>query len=272
MIRSLFRFSVLVASSLALSPAAAAPRTRFLPTVQSVVQSVSGPASQDSAVGLQTTNLQAMLMAHQLDASRLTLRLGSACAAQQTACPTILEHTIPKQQHDAQQSLCQFSGKVVLVVNTTSFCGYTRQHEALEVVNEKRCERRLAVIGLPSNEFGLQEPGSNQQIAEFRRTSDSIRFPLFGKAIVIVRHANGLFDELAQRTGARPKWRFPKCLIDRKGAVVKGFGSSAEPDSGPFLAEVERLQPADMRWFAHKHRTLLAAHQDNIGETQCALP
>ena len=74
MIRSLFRFSVLVARSLALSPAEAPPRTRSMPIVQPVVQPVSGPASPDSAVGPQTTNLQVMLMLHQLDASRLTLR------------------------------------------------------------------------------------------------------------------------------------------------------------------------------------------------------
>lgn len=166
---------------------------------------------------------------------------GGVLAAPQADCPKILRHSFAKLQDDTQQSLCQFNGKVLLVVNTASFCGYTRQYEGLEALHEKYRDRGFAVIGFPSNDFGQQEPGSNKQIAEFCRSTYGIRFPMFGKTSVVKPDSNPLFDELAQRTGSRPKWNFHKYLIDRKGESVKSFGSSTEPDSPAFVAEVERL-------------------------------
>jgi glutathione peroxidase len=162
-------------------------------------------------------------------------------AAPRGTCPKILEHTFPRLQDGAQQSLCQFTGKVVIVVNTASYCGYTGQYEALEALYERYRERGLAVIGFPSNDFGRQEPGSNRQIAEFCRSTYGIRYPMFGKTSVVQPRANPLFDDLADRTGARPKWNFHKYLIDRKGEFVKSFGSSVEPESKPFVTEIERL-------------------------------
>lgn len=176
-----------------------------------------------------------------LFAVSIALLAGAASAAPQAACPKILEHAFPSLQDDTQQSLCQFSGKVVMVVNTASLCGFTRQYEALEAIYEKYRDHGLAVVGFPSNDFGQQEPGSNQQIAEFCRTAYGIKFPMFGKTRVVSPQANALFDDLAQRTGARPKWNFHKYLIDRKGEVVKSFDSRVEPDGKPFVTEIERL-------------------------------
>lgn len=176
-----------------------------------------------------------------LAAGSIALFAGAASAASHGACPKVLDRTFPSLQDGAQQSLCQFTGKVVMVVNTASFCGYTRQYEALEAIYEKYRHRGLAVIGFPSNDFGQQEPGSNQQIAEFCRSTYGIKFPMFGKTSVVSPQANPLFDDLAQRTGARPKWNFHKYLIDRRGEVVKSFVSSVEPDSKPVITEIERL-------------------------------
>lgn len=176
-----------------------------------------------------------------LAAGSIALFAGAASAASHGACPKVLDRTFPSLQDGAQQSLCQFTGKVVMVVNTASFCGYTRQYEALEAIYEKYRDRGLAVIGFPSNDFGQQEPGSNQQIAEFCRSTYGIKFPMFGKTSVVSPQANPLFDDLAQRTGARPKWNFHKYLIDRRGEVVTSFGSSVEPDSKPVITEIERL-------------------------------
>jgi glutathione peroxidase len=171
----------------------------------------------------------------------IALLAGAASAAPQGACPKVLDRAFPSLQDGAQQSLCQYGGKVVMVVNTASFCGYTRQYEALEAIYEKYRDRGLAVIGFPSNDFGQQEPGSDQQIAAFCRSTYGIKFPMFGKTSVVGPQANALFDDLAQRTGARPKWNFHKYLIDRRGEVVKSFGSSVEPDSKLVIAEIERL-------------------------------
>ena len=131
-----------------------------------------------------------------------------AYAEPQAACPEILEHTFPRLQDDAEQSFCQFTGKVVMVVNTAGFCGYARQYEALEALYEKYRGRGWVVIGFPFNDFGQQEPDSNQQIADFCRSTYGIRFPMFGKTGVVKSHANPLFDDLARRTGTRPKWNF----------------------------------------------------------------
>ncbi|MCX7178933.1 MAG: glutathione peroxidase, partial [Proteobacteria bacterium] len=95
-----------------------------------------------------------------------SLFAGSAAAA---ACPPLLDHSFPKLQDSSPQSLCQYEGKVILVVNTASFCGFTGQYEGLESVYDKYKARGLVVIGFPSNDFGDQEPGSNKEIADFCR-------------------------------------------------------------------------------------------------------
>lgn len=155
-------------------------------------------------------------------------------------CPELLRQTFTRLQGGNSQSLCEFSGKVLLVVNTASYCGYTRQYEGLEALYRKYKGRGLVVLGFPSNDFN-QEPGSNQQVAEFCRTTYGVQFPMFEKQSVTRLSANPFYAELTRRTGKAPKWNFHKYVIDRSGTEVVSFGSATEPDQKDLLLLIERL-------------------------------
>ena len=156
-------------------------------------------------------------------------------------CPVLLRHTFNSLQTGKPQSLCQYKGKVVLVVNTATYCGYTHQYEGLEALYRKYKDRGLVVLGFPSNDYGSQEPGSNKEIAEFCRTTYGIEFPMFEKAAGVRVAANPLYTELAAKTGQAPKWNFHKYLVDRSGRRVQSFGSDVEPGERDFVGTVERL-------------------------------
>ena len=158
-----------------------------------------------------------------------------------TACPALLQHSFTPIQGGAPQSMCQFQGKVLLVVNTASQCGYTPQYDGLEALYRKFRDRGLVVIGFPSNDFGGQEPGTNKEIAEFCRTVYGLQFPMFEKQSHGKLAANPLYGELLARTGQAPKWNFHKYVIDRSGARVTSFKSDTEPDSRELVALIERL-------------------------------
>lgn len=165
---------------------------------------------------------------------------GVALADAAGGCPALLQHTFARLQDESPVSLCQFGGKVVMVVNTASFCGYTRQYEALEALHQKYRERGFVVIGFPSNDFGQQEPGSNTQIADFCRSTYGIRFPMFAKTNVTTPKANPFFDDLAGRTGVRPKWNFHKYLIAKDGSLAGTFGSMTAPDAPELTAAIDK--------------------------------
>ncbi len=139
---------------------------------------------------------------------------------------------------ERNQSLCQYAGKVVLVVNTASQCGYTPQYEGLEALYRRYKGKGLVVLGFPSNDFGGQEPGSNPQIAEFCTNLYAIDFPMFAKSEL---RANPLYRQLARASGQAPRWNFHKYLIDRSGKRVQSFGSAVEPDDPKFVGAVEHL-------------------------------
>ena len=136
------------------------------------------------------------------------------------ACPPLLDHVFPKLQDGKPQSLCQYEGKVILVVNTASYCGFTGQYEGLESVYDKYKDRGLVVIGFPSNDFGDQEPGSNQEIADFCRTTYGVKFPMMAKTDISAPKTNAFYKQLIATTGTRPKWNFHKYLIDRHVTVI----------------------------------------------------
>lgn len=159
-------------------------------------------------------------------------------AATGPTCPAILQHSFDRLQDEKPQPLCQYAGKVVLVVNTASFCGFTPQYKGLEELDRKYRDKGLVVLGFPSNDFA-QESGSNKEIADFCESTFGVKFPMFVKSSVRGSDANPLFKELAQQTGTTPKWNFYKYLIARDGRVVQAYSSMTAPDDADFIQAVE---------------------------------
>ena len=160
-------------------------------------------------------------------------------AASAGACPATLQHTFLRLQDEKPQSLCQYSGKVLLVVNTASFCGFTGQYKELEALHAKYQGKGLVVLGFPSNDFS-QETGSNQEIAEFCENTFGVRFPMFAKSSVKGPQANAFFQQLAQQTGQAPRWNFHKYLLARDGTVVDQYSSLTSPDSRALVRAIEQ--------------------------------
>jgi glutathione peroxidase len=156
------------------------------------------------------------------------------------ACPALLDRKLDTI-HDQPQSLCEYAGKVVLVVNTASQCGYTPQYEGLEALYRRYRDRGLVVLGFPSNDFGGQEPGSNKDIAAFCVNQYAIDFPMFAKTEL---KKNPLYADLAKATGAAPRWNFHKYLIDRSGKQVVSFDTRIEPNDPRLLASLQRFLSA----------------------------
>jgi glutathione peroxidase len=163
--------------------------------------------------------------------------ISAPVAAQE--CPALLSHTFPKLQDESPQSLCQYKGKVVLAVNTASYCGFTPQYEGLEKLHERYAARGLVILGFPSGDFGNQEKANNKEIAEFCFNTYGVKFPMFAKTSVRGDKANPFFAALAGATGQPPKWNFHKYLIDRQGRAVKAFPSQVEPLDVQLTREIE---------------------------------
>ena len=155
------------------------------------------------------------------------------------SCPALLQHNVLRLQDEKPQSLCQYSGKVVVVVNTASFCGFTPQYKGLEALYAKYQGRGLVVLGFPSNDFS-QETGSNKEIADFCENTFGVNFPMFTKTRVTGNDASPLFKQLADRTGTAPRWNFYKYIISRDGTATAAFNSMTDPAGGKFVAEIEK--------------------------------
>lgn len=156
------------------------------------------------------------------------------------ACQGPLNHqtrTLAGQPTD----LCQYQGKVVLVVNTASYCGFTGQYEGLQTLYDTYKSRGLVVLGVPSNDFGAQEPGSNEQVKDFCERTYKVKFPMLEKSVVTGSAANPLYRQLTDATGQAPKWNFHKYLIGRDGKAAGAFGSRVAPQSDELKQAVERL-------------------------------
>ena len=177
-----------------------------------------------------------------------TPAVSSSTHAEQTAladmpadCPSLLRYRFNRLQTGEPQSLCQFQGKVLVIVNTASYCGYTGQYEGLEALYRKYKGRGLVVVGFPSNDFGGQEPGTNQEIAQFCRLTYGVQFPMFEKSSVTKVSANPLFASLSASTGVAPQWNFYKYVVDRNGEAVAGYSSRTTPDDRELVRTIERL-------------------------------
>ena len=169
----------------------------------------------------------------------LWLAAPAAQAAEPSSCPSTLSHTFPRLQDEKPQSLCQYSGKVVLVVNTASFCGFTGQYKGLEALYARHKDKGLVVLGFPSNDFS-QEKGSNQEIADFCENTFGVKFPMFAKSSVKGPEASPLFQQLAQLSGTAPRWNFHKDLLGRDGKLVDHYSSLTGPDNKGLVRAIEQ--------------------------------
>jgi glutathione peroxidase len=159
------------------------------------------------------------------------------------ACPALLDQKVNTLQ-GKPADLCQYAGKVLLVVNTASYCGYTNQYQGLESLYQKYKDRGLVVLGVPSNDFGAQEPESNEKVADFCERTYKVRFPMLEKAVVSGQDAVPLYRSLAQKTGQPPKWNFHKYLVGRDGEPVAAFASKTGPADPQLVAAVEKALQA----------------------------
>ena len=156
-----------------------------------------------------------------------------------TVCPALLSHSFARLQDEAPQNLCQYAGKVLLVVNTASYCGFTRQYEGLEALYAKHEKRGLVILGFPANDFGSQEPGNAKQIADLCFNTYGVKFPMFSKTGVVGPQRNAFYTQLFQATKAAPQWNFHKYLISRDGKTVRSFASEVEPGSAALTGAIE---------------------------------
>ena len=168
-----------------------------------------------------------------------TLIVTISSIAMAAPCPSLLSHKVANILGETQD-LCEHAGKVVLVVNTASFCGYTPQYKGLQALHERYKSKGLVILGFPSNDFGKQEPGSNKEIADFCDRTYAVKFEMFGKTSVGAG-ASPLYDALAKATSERPKWNFHKYLVGRDGKAVASFASDVDPESPQFVAKLEQL-------------------------------
>lgn len=130
-------------------------------------------------------------------------------------------------------------GKVLLVVNTASKCGFTPQFESLETLHAKYNSQGFAVLGFPSGDFMNQEFGDEKKIQQFCTLTYGVKFPMFEKVHVKGKNATPLYRELAKATGEAPKWNFHKYVIGRDGRVLASFGSKTRPEDKAVIAAIE---------------------------------
>jgi glutathione peroxidase len=164
---------------------------------------------------------------------------GAKPAASAASCPAVLHHSFKRLQDEAPQDLCQYAGKVVLVVNTASYCGYTKQYEGLEKLYSKYAPRGLVVLGFPSNDF-KQEDADSKKIADLCYNTYGVKFPMFASTVVSGDSANPLYSELIKATGNQPKWNFNKYLIGRDGKAIDYFPSKVTPEDPALVGKIEK--------------------------------
>ncbi|MDA8645969.1 glutathione peroxidase [Porticoccaceae bacterium] len=147
---------------------------------------------------------------------------------------TIYDFSLPTS-NQGEQSLADFKGKVILIVNTASQCGFTPQYEGLQTLHDKYHENGLVVVAVPCNQFGAQEPGSNETIQEFCQLNYGLSFPVMGKIDVNGANQHPLYNYLTTQAKGlitdSIKWNFTKFLVDKEGAVVERFAPITKPDA-----------------------------------------
>ncbi|MBO68597.1 MAG: glutathione peroxidase [Acidiferrobacteraceae bacterium] len=157
------------------------------------------------------------------------------------SCPKTLNFDKRYLASETTVKLCEeFQNQVLLIVNTASYCGFTPQYEGLERLYEKYRKQGFTVLGFPSNDF-FQEPKSEEVVQDFCRLTYDVKFPMFEKTRVAKRHAEPLYQALADAAGEYPKWNFYKYLLSRDGKVVASYGSRVKPNSPELTRVIESL-------------------------------
>ena len=159
-----------------------------------------------------------------------------------TRSTTIYDFSVPTS-NGQEQSLADYKGKVVLIVNTASQCGFTPQYEGLEILHNNYSERGLVVVAMPCNQFGAQEPGNNDSIQEFCQLNYGLSFPVMGKIDVNGAAQHPLYRYLTKQAKGlitdSIKWNFTKFLVNREGQVIERFASVTKPDA--LAKHIEKL-------------------------------
>ena len=164
----------------------------------------------------------------------------SAQSAKQPA--SMLKHTLTDIDGKSVDLAAAYGGKVVMIVNVASACGYTRQYAGLQALYAAKKDAGLVIIGVPSNDFGGQEPGTDAQIKEFCESKFAVTFPMMSKVSVKGDKADPLFAAFAADTkGMVPKWNFSKFLIARDGTLHSSYGSGTDPADAKLVSAVDAL-------------------------------
>lgn len=152
--------------------------------------------------------------------------------------PMSLHELTLKRLDGTAESLSDYKGKVVLIVNVASKCGFTKQYTGLQKLYTDLKDKGFVILGLPSNDFGGQEPGTEQEIATFCSTTYGVTFPMFEKVVTKAEGQSPVYTFLTQKE-APPKWNFHKYLIGKDGQVIASFPSKVAPDSKELLDAIE---------------------------------
>jgi glutathione peroxidase len=137
--------------------------------------------------------------------------------------------------------LSDYQGKVALIVNVASQCGYTPQYKGLEALYKTYKDQGLVILGFPSNDFGAQEPGTEEQIKQFCGLKYDVTFDMFSKVKVKGNDKVDVYKYLTEGTKAQVQWNFNKFLVDKSGKVVKYYASSVSPESPELKKDIENL-------------------------------
>jgi len=165
-----------------------------------------------------------------------------AHAATPSPCPQTLDFNVRTLGGNEVVNLCKrYLGKVVMVVNTASKCGYTPQYEGLEALYRKYHAKGLVILGFPTNDFGGQEPGTEKQIKEFCELTYGVKFPMFAKSHAIQAKADPLYKTLGTMAGEFPQWNFHKYIVDRSGKLAGSYNSKVTPQSREITSRIEQL-------------------------------
>lgn len=174
--------------------------------------------------------------------SLLLLYCNGLLASENKNCPETLNFKKEKLANEEIVDLCnEYKGKVVMIVNTASFCGFTKQYKSLESVYKKYKDHGFVVLGFPSNDFGEQEPGNEKQIKEFCERTYKIKFPMFEKTSVSKGTSDPMYKALANLAGEYPSWNFHKYLLDRNGKLISSIKSKTDPENPEVMKQIESL-------------------------------